>query len=364
MRLCTPRSIADEPTRTRRLLAALLAVCGLLGAVLAIGLITSAPASADGDAAWAVRTAATDFGSNRQNYSYNLDPGGRLEDALVVVNRGAAALDLAVYAADGYTTDAGQLDLVTKDASSKGLGLWVHSEQSSLTIQPGESATVPFVLTVPANAQPGDYMGGMVTSLTRPDQTEGITVDRRLAVRILLRVGGELTPGMAVEDLRVAYSGVANPFAKGDATVSYTIRNTGNALLKARQAVSVAGPFGALRVRAGDLPDSPQLLPGDVWKVSVTVHDVAPALRLTATAIVTPLFTDASGTVAPIDAVEAAASTWSVPWALLLLIVAVAAGGVILLLVLRRGRRLASQRQDARVESAIEQALKERADAD
>ena len=40
---------------------------------------------------------------------------------MVVANHGAAA-HLAVYAADGFTTDAGQLDLVTKDEKSTGVG--------------------------------------------------------------------------------------------------------------------------------------------------------------------------------------------------------------------------------------------------
>ena len=45
-----------------------------------------------------------------------------------------------------------------------------------------------------------------------------------------------------------------NPFAKGDATVTYTIHNTGNAILTARQAVSVSGPFGRWAVGCRDDP--------------------------------------------------------------------------------------------------------------
>ena len=91
------------------------------------------------------------------------------------------------------------------------------------------------------------------------------------------------------------YDGPLNPFARGDATVTYRIHNTGNAALSGQQAVSVSGPFGLLRARAGAVAATPELLPGESWTVTLPVHGVAPALRLAATATLTPLLTDASG---------------------------------------------------------------------
>ena len=199
----------------------LLAALGLVG-------VMAAPAAADGDVPWTVTTASNEFGSGRQNYSYTLNPGGQLKDGLVVVNHGTTPLDLAVYAADGFTTEGGQLDLVTKDAKSAGVGAWVHAGRDHVTVRPGESVEVPFTVTLPDNAAPGDYMGGIVTSLTQATDANGSQVDRRLGIRIRLRVGGELTSSLSVEDLHVRYSGTPNPFRKGDATVTYTIHNTGN----------------------------------------------------------------------------------------------------------------------------------------
>ena len=84
----------------------------------------------------------------------------------------------------------------------------------------------------------------------------------RRQIQVRLRVGGPLKPSLAVEHLRIDYAGTPNPFAKGDATVSYTIRNTGNATLAARQTLSVSGPFGRWAVAAPRIADSPALLPG------------------------------------------------------------------------------------------------------
>ncbi|SCG51370.1 WxL protein peptidoglycan domain-containing protein [Micromonospora inositola] len=329
----------------------------------AFGFLTvgAGPAAAeDGDVPWAVRTASNDFGSGRQNYTYTLNPGGQLKDGLVVVNRGVTPLDLAVYAADGFTTEAGQLDLVTKDAKSTRVGAWVHADRHDVTVRPGESVEVPFTVALPDNAAPGDYMGGIVTSLTQASEAGETPVDRRLGIRIRLRVGGELKPSLSVEDLHVRYSGTPNPFGKGDATVTYTIHNTGNAILTARQAVSISGPFGRLGVRAGQIDDSPPLLPGDTWKVSVPVHEVAPALRLTVTVTLVPLLTDASGSIAPLAMVETTTHAWTIAWALLLFVLVVLCGLVVAGLASRRRRRHAKPREDIRVPEAVEQAPRER----
>ncbi|MFC4591272.1 hypothetical protein [Sphaerisporangium corydalis] len=302
-------------------LATVVVLFGLLG-------MGAGPAAADGDASWAISTAANDFGSDRQNYSYTLDPGGRIEDGLVVVNHGTTPLRLAVYAADGFTDEGGGLDLVTKDVTSKRVGAWVRADRPDVTVRPGGSAEVPFMVTLPADAAPGEYMGGIVTSTSAAD---GTGAGRRLGIRIRLRVGGELRPDLSVEDLRVRYSGTANPFGKGDATVTYTIRNTGNAILAARQSVSVSSLFGSASGGAGRIGDSPQLLPGDTWKVSVPVHGVVPALRATGTVTLVPLVTDAANSVALLAGVETTAHAWTVPWTLLLLLVvlcALAAGVV------------------------------------
>ncbi|MFC7382152.1 WxL protein peptidoglycan domain-containing protein [Sphaerisporangium rhizosphaerae] len=323
-----PPRPCTTPALARATVVVLLAVLGLLGTG------AGPAAAADGDASWTVGTAAGDFGSGRENYRYTLDPGGRLQDGLVIVNHGATPLHLAVYAADAFTAEGGRLDLAAKDATSTKVGAWVHADRPDVTVAPGGSAEVPFTVALPDDAAPGEYMGGIVTAPAGAGEGDG-----RLGIRIRLRVGGALKPGLSAEDLRVRYSGTPDPFGKGEATVTYTVRNTGNAILAARQAVSLSGPFGRFGVRAGQIGDSPQLLPGDTWKVSVPVRGVTPALRLTGTVALTPLLTDAANSVAPLAVVQTTADAWTIPWTLLLLVLIVVCGLTVAALAIRRRRR-------------------------
>ncbi|MEU8332276.1 DUF916 domain-containing protein [Micromonospora sp. NPDC048839] len=346
------------PSVTRWKKLARTTALSLLAAVATVGVGAGPALAADGNVAWTVRTASNGYGEARSSYSYNVNPGGAVEDAMAVANRGKAPLTLSVYAADGFTTDAGQLDLLTRDAKSVAIGAWAKPKAGSVVIQPGKTAQVPFTVSVPDNATPGDYVGGILTTLTQADQAEGINVDRRLGIRIKLRVGGELKPNLAIEDPHVTYGGSANPFRKGDATVTYKIHNIGNAALSGQQTVSVSGPFGVLRVGAKDIAAPPELLPGESWDVTVPIADVAPAVSLAATVTLTPLLTDASGSTTSLKPVTVTAHGWALPWMLVLALVVLVAAVVGAYLYRRRNRTRRAVREDARVRDAVAQALR------
>ncbi|WP_326567798.1 DUF916 domain-containing protein [Amycolatopsis rhabdoformis] len=326
---------------TRAITAVLLAA-GFAGGLTAAALPAAAQDAPSPDAApWAVSTAANEFGADRVNYSYTVDAGEQVHDGLKVVNNGTAPLDLAVYTADAFTRPDGQVDLLSRDKKSVGVGAWAHASGDHVKLGPGESADVPFTLAVPAGAKAGDFLGGIVTSVQ-----EG-SVERRLGIRIRLRVGGDLAPGLSVEDANVDYSGTLNPFGSGDATLSYTIRNTGNAIVAARQSATVAAPFGLGRTASAPIPDAPQLLPGETWHVTVPVPGVVPGVRVDADISLTPLLADAAGSIAPLAAVSGSTGGWAVPWTLLVLIVLVVLAAVFLL---RRRRKSPVDPEESPVE--------------
>jgi hypothetical protein len=334
----------------------------LVAALVATGTLAAATSAAadDGDVSWGVRTAANDQGTDRQNFAYEIDPGAAVADALVISNHDTVDVDLSLYGADGFTTEAGQLDVVTRDTESTAVGAWVDFASDTVTVPAGGSLEVPFTLTVPDNATPGDYAGAVITSLGSPTQDQGVSVDRRLGIRMHLRVGGELAPALAVDDMRVEYAGTLNPFGAGEAEVTYTLRNTGNTRLTAGQTVAVSGPFGMLPAEADGVETAPELLPGESWDMTVRLPSVVPTFLLTATTVVTLESASSDGTDAAIAPVESTATTAAVPWALLALVLLVAAVVVGVILVTRRRRRSRKTLEDARVEQAVAQALAER----
>lgn len=322
-----------------RITAALTAVLLLAATAAAVGSAPAALAAGDSDVTWGVRTAADHSGADRQNFGYRIRPGDSIEDALVVSNHSARPITLDVYAADGFTTASGQLDVAKRDAEPTAVGAWTAVRDGTVTIEPAASVEVPFTLAVPRDATPGDYAGGILTSLPSAAQEGGVSVDRRLGIRIHVRVDGTLTPAVAVEQLRVEYTGTFDPFGAGAATVSYTVHNTGNVRLSAGQTVVVSGPLGLFAVDAGPIAAVPELLPGESWTVSVPVRGVVPAFWLTATATLAPKLPAVAGATPGVQGAAVTAGTWAAPWALLVLLLLVAGAVAAALAVGRRRRR-------------------------
>lgn len=340
-------------------LASLVLASGLLATgILGAGILGATPAIAATDSlTWGVRTADGDLGAGRQNFAYTLAPGQSMSDSLVISNHGDDPLALTVTTADGFTTTSGTLDLVTADTESVAVGAWMQATTKNVEVKPGDTLDVPFTVTVPADATPGDYAGGIVTALPQPVQESGIAVDRRLGIRVHLRVSGELAPELSVGDIAIDYGGNPLPFAAGSADVSYTVTNSGNVRVAAGQRVALSGPFGLFAAEGEDVPAVPELLPGESWTTTTHVAGVVPAFWLGATVVLEPELPAVSGSTPGIAAVTATGATAAVPWTGLVLVLVVIGAPILLVIVRRRRRVVQAEREQQRVDEAVAEAL-------
>lgn len=216
-------------------------------------------------------------GAPRPNFVLAAEPGDTVDDAMTVSNLGDAALVLDVYASDAFNTSDGDTDLLPRGEEPVDLGAWLRPELDSVELAPGASIEVPFRIDVPDDAAPGDHVAGLVTSLVLDGGVDGeVAVERRLGVRVYLRVGGPLRPEITFRSLDVAYRSSWNPFAPGSMAVRYEVENTGNVRLRARRRAEAAGVLGATATAEG--VDMPELLPGNTYELTQELVGVWPAL--------------------------------------------------------------------------------------
>lgn len=341
-----PSSPHHPGRAARAIVAALLAgVAAVLGpptatAALPAAIPAAVPAAttADDPAAttWGVVPADTGDGTRRANFAYDASPGSVIQDAVVVTNHGAAPLALDVYAADARTTTSGQLDLLTAAETSVDLGAWIRLDLPAVTLDPGASITVPFTVQVPADALPGDHSGGVITASVGTDDGSTVRVDRRLALRVHLRVAGAITPAVAVDGLTVSARGSVNPFGAPTVVVRYRVTNTGNARVVPQDVVTVSGAPGSTATVDATGADPVEVLPGSSVEREVVVHDVRTlAAADVRVAVVATAVGVGGGATASASATGSAAA---VPWAAVVLL-ALALAGVGVALVLRRRAR-------------------------
>lgn len=358
----------DAPTPAARLRSYLgrvllsLLVVGVLSPLaptVALAATAPTPEPADTTVSWGVRPADTDQGAGRPNFNYEAAVGVTLVDALVVTNYGDEPLELGVYAADGFLTPDGSLDILPSGEPSTELGSWITLTTDVVTLPAGESAEVPFDLTVPADVQPGDYAAGIVAAM-RVESATGVVTERRLGSRVLLRVAGDLAPALTISDVSVDYESTLNPFAAGTTAVTFTLENTGNTRIDPNAVVTVSGPFGIapLRVGAGDVPE---LLPGTSIARVVQVPGVFPLGVLTADVTASADVVERPGAeasqlpvVAPVDG---SSSVVAIPWMILAIVLL-----LIALIIWRvRARRRAKRARQREIDEAVAAALRARA---
>jgi hypothetical protein len=264
----------------------------------------------------------------RPYFTYDSSPGGSIEDHIAVINYADHKQTLNVYAVDAVVGTNGTYSFAPRSARPRQVGAWIAVGSPAgigeVTVGPRTTVILPVFVHVPLNASPGDHVGAVIVSLTALVKGKGkagehVKFEQRIATRVVIRVSGPLRPALTIENLQATYSGSLNPFASGAVTVTYTVANTGNALLGAKQQISVHGLFGSTAT-ATSAPTVPLLLPGGSDRISVKVSGVFPEISLTAKASLVP--EGLQGDVDPgLHNTTASVTVLAVPWVLIAIVV-------------------------------------------
>ncbi|HYS36031.1 MAG TPA: DUF916 domain-containing protein [Pseudonocardiaceae bacterium] len=303
---------------------------GFLGLAATAGLAGVASA-APVNISWAVAPSTQNGPDGRTHYTYtDVKPGTLVHDFVGITNYSTQPVTFAVYASDGVTTSAGSIGLAPAKQKPVDIGAWLHTARAEVTVPPRARVNEPITLTVPANATPGDHVGGVIASVSETPQGGKVTREDRVGVAVYLRVAGPLHPALSVESASTnGYHDTVNPFGGGSTTVSYTVHNTGNVRLSGNQEVTVTGLFG-IPLATVHPTTLQQVLPGDSVRVVAHLSGVFPAGPLDVHVKVTPVEVPGSPHLTvPLAAGSYTVSIWATPWAqlgLLILLVAAAFG--------------------------------------
>ncbi|NUL04548.1 DUF916 domain-containing protein [Streptomyces lunaelactis] len=218
----------------------------LLGLIAMLCAVPAAHAADNGN--WSVYPAASELGG-RPYFYLSADPGTTVTDRVTVTNKTDAPLTFRLYAADAYNTERdGGFAVRTQKEKQRGVGAWARPERDRVTVPANSSVTVPYTLTVPEGAEPGDHPGALVALDERVSPSTGpvaFGIQQAVGARVYLRVGGPTVPALSVEDVALTH---AQPLVPGtgesSALISYTLHNRGNVTLNPKVALKAEGLFG------------------------------------------------------------------------------------------------------------------------
>jgi hypothetical protein len=344
------------------------------------------PAADEREVTWSVQPAGPEGPDGRTELTYDVAPGTTVSDRVSVSNYSDRSASFRVYGSDATTDyDTGAFTLVGADQASTDLGSWTSVDSGSavcpdtnddaeascaadlgvvVKLKPGARADIPFTITVPHDATPGDHAAGIVASF-RSGAADGdgsaVQVEQRVGTRIYLRVDGETRPALDVTGVVAGFDGVANPFGAGTATVGLDLTNTGNTRISGEPAVRITGPFG-VDLGSADVDPVENLVPGGTAHVVAEVAGVPPVLLLFADVVVTPAAAEHPGKgdddtlPAP---VTASAQAWAVPWPLAGAVLVLAGAIWAFVAWRRRSRRLLGEELAAYTERVRAETLAE-----
>ena len=169
-------------------------------------------------------------------FTHTLAPGALMADEALVVNSGDVPITLKLYAADGTTAINGGTGFANDGEEKNGVARWLSLPMSELSLQPGETKVMPFLISVPSDASPGQHVAGLVleaaTSSAAP--TRG-SADTRFTVNVVRRAGVAVlidVPGPHVAGLEITGVCLRQQDKEQGATFEVAVRNTGNVFVR------------------------------------------------------------------------------------------------------------------------------------
>jgi hypothetical protein len=285
--------------------------------------------------------------TNRPTFAYKLDPGATQHDAVVVSNLNNTAQKVTVYVANAFTTSSGLIGVRANDHAKTGPVDWLkfttQLANKTFEIPALTSKTIPFEITIPPNAPPGDYAFGVAVapdaSATPQPGQNSVQIVQAAAALVELRVNGPLIPIIRVGSLRVISEAKLTPgFIDGSTAVTFEVVNVGNQRVNTVIHVTERNAFNAVIHREPDIKLS-NVLPGSKVKLTRS-WDNDPYVKGSITVqITTGTATSATRSV----------NFWSVSWRTFVVPVAL----VIVLFIIRWRIRRHRRERDARELAAL-----------
>jgi hypothetical protein len=173
-------------------------------------------------------------------FTWQAAKGAHLDDAVVVTNSSGNAVTVLVRAVDGFTAAASGAVYDDEADAGRDDAAWVTPSVDHLTLAPGTSTNVPFTVTVPADARPGDHLAGLAfEDVARSSTTQGslkVTTASRSVIGALVKVDGPAAARVEVTDAAIVPAEGTNL-----ASVLIGITNVGELLVRPRLTVRIQG---------------------------------------------------------------------------------------------------------------------------
>jgi hypothetical protein len=201
-------------------------------------------------------------------FDMDIAPGATAQDKIVLTNDTDERQTFA-FLAENFTArgEEGGQEYIHEDEPT-GLASWVYPDRPSVTLDPGQSAEFPFLISVPEDAEPGGHYATIFFSRGAGDGASsakgGVGITEQIGVLLLVRVPGDIMEKANVESFRMAKGTVLHRLP---AEFELRVRNTGSVHVRPTGTLVIRNLIGITAARLPANPKQSAVLPGSVRKI-------------------------------------------------------------------------------------------------
>lgn len=273
------------------------------------------------------------------HFTYALQAGAHLRDAVIVDNFTAGPLTLNMYRANALTTPQGGFAPGQQAQPPLGATPWIALSRTTLILPPHSEQRVPFTVAIPRGTPPGDYLATIVGAPVSTQRVaNGLTLVSRAALVVDVTVVGHAHPALSLGSPQVSGQGP-------NRLVTIDVANTGNVLISLSGTINVSN--GSDRFARPLGPANAYVLPGGHAILTTTWSRVPPIGWPTLKATIKAAVSGTTVAMYTTHPVRLLLIPWKYVQAAVVILVVVAATW--LLTRKRRAQRRSRRAEDARI---------------
>jgi hypothetical protein len=261
------------------------------------------------------------------------DPGETVKARVLI--RNIAKTDLVVtgeandFVAEGESGTPKVL-LEPGETSPYSMKEWIAAP-AKLNLVPKEIKSMDITINVPNDASPGGHYSVIRFTGTPPNlEGQGVSLSASLGSLIFMRVSGDITENMSIEQFDISKNSKAGTFFESPPlTFTERIKNSGNIHEQPGGAVTITNMFNKPVATFSYNPDSRRILPGSTRKFEQTVDNKelgGKRLFGKYTAKLTVTYGDKNS-----KTTTSTVTFWIIPWKIIAIIIGVLIAGFFLL---------------------------------
>lgn len=208
------------PSRLKRI------IITAVGSIVAIMVLLPGVAIAQSSSGIGGRPAHPDPSNPRSKSIFvkTIEPGKSIEDEVEIINGSNETKTILIYATDSIASSDGAFACAQSNDPVSNTGRWLDIRTPTVTVPAGGSTIVPFTITAPNNAEPGEHNACIIIQEQKEQRIQGgIGLSFRTGIRVALLIPGEIKKELLPLGLTVTTASdkvVLTPQVKNIGTVS------------------------------------------------------------------------------------------------------------------------------------------------